>query len=227
MDSTLGLPAGQALLREEHPRFSRVCSWVRRMRNELLAVGIGVALIEGIVEHERPIDLFEGSRLVPLALAMIAAGLVLRIAALGSVRKNEQLETTGVYSLCRHPLYLGTILIYFGFCVILDDDEFYYFGAAYFPLCYVPMIAWEEASLRRQFPVEHSAYRRRTPALLPVGRFVRGRFDWSLARRRGAMGIVVGIVIFLACVEGLAVAFSPEAMGGSPPDAPAEWTPTP
>lgn len=227
MDSTLGLPAGQALLQEEHPRFSRLCAWIRRMRNELLAVGIGVALIEGIVEHERPIDLLEGSWLVSLALSMIAAGLVLRIAALGSVRKNEHLETTGVYSLCRHPLYLGTILIYFGFCVLMDDDEFFYFGAAYFPLCYTPMIAWEEASLRRQFPAEHSAYRRRTPVLLPVGRFARGRFEWSLARRRGAVGIVIGIVILLAGVEGLALVFGPDALGGSAPDAPAGWTPQP
>ncbi|MFM9996283.1 MAG: methyltransferase family protein [Phycisphaerales bacterium] len=220
-----GVRNGQEILRADHPWFFRIGLWARRARNEMLVIGIGIGVIEGIVDHERPLDLLEWNWLVPLAVVLIAAGAAFRIAAMGCVRKNERLETTGVYSLCRHPLYLGTILLYAGFCLLLNDDEFYYFGAAYFLGFYTLMILWEEAALRRQFPDAHAGYRGRTPVLLPVGRPIRGRFAWTQARRRGAIGLLIAVVVMIGSVEAMARLFRPGVLGGEAADPPFGWAP--
>ncbi|MFM9996186.1 MAG: methyltransferase family protein [Phycisphaerales bacterium] len=212
-------PAGQALLRLEHPWLFRLGQWTRRVRTEVLVVGVAIGVIEGIVERERPLDLFEWEWRLLLAGVLLAAGCVLRIAAIGCIRKNDELETRGVYSICRHPLYLGTILAYAAFCVLLDDAEFYWFGAAYFALFYTPTILWEEASLRRQYGEDFAAYARHTPALLPLGRFVPGRFAWSVAKRRGAVAMLVGVALSLISVQAMARLFRPGVWGGNdPPD---------
>lgn len=214
-------PVGQDRLRRERPVLFRLGSWARRIRNEVLLIGVAVGLIEGVVEHERPLDFLEWSRAHSLAVALLAAGCLFRMAALGCLRKNDELETRGVYSICRHPLYLGTILAYAGFCVLLNDAEFYWFGAAYFALFYPPMILWEEASLRRHYGETFVAYTRRTPALLPLGRFVRGRFAWSVAMRRGVPALLLGMCVCLAGIELMARVFRPGVLGGNdPPDSP-------
>lgn len=193
--------------------------YLRYARNEVLVIGLGIGLAEGLLEHERPLDLFEPTWLLALGLCLIGVGVSFRVAALGCIRKNEQLEAAGVYSLCRHPLYLGTMLAYTGFCILLDDAEFWYFGAAYFGVFYTVLIRGEEAYLSRAHPEEHARYRRSTPLLLPLGTFRPGRFAWSRARQRGALGLIAAVLMMLGAVEVMARCFRPEAMGGNdPPD---------
>src|SRR5690348_14098960 len=49
------------------------------------------------------------------AVVLILSGLAVRSWAAGTLRKGKDLTTDGIYHLCRHPLYLGSILILSGF----------------------------------------------------------------------------------------------------------------
>jgi len=49
--------------------------------------------------------------------AIIVPALLLRTAASGHVRKNQEVTTSGPYAYTRNPLYLGSILLVMGFGV--------------------------------------------------------------------------------------------------------------
>jgi hypothetical protein len=108
-------------------------------------------------------------------------GLALRAYASGYVTKNTELTTTGPYAYTRNPLYLGSMLIAFGFAVAVHSWWTALALAVLFALIYFPTIRSEEAFLRGQFS-EYEEYAKRVPRLLPrltaaapiVGERVRG-----------------------------------------------------
>ena len=80
--------------------------------------------------------------------------------------RTEKIVTTGVYSIVRHPQYLGGLLAHIGFSFL--------FSGVY-SLLSTPLIVAivyfisrkEESELRKEFGQEYSDYRRKTPMLLP------------------------------------------------------------
>jgi protein-S-isoprenylcysteine O-methyltransferase Ste14 len=87
--------------------------------------------------------------------------------------RTEKIVTDGVYSLVRHPQYLGGILSHAGIV---------FFLSAWYALLTTPLvlvlnylISWkEEIELAREFGDEYTRYQRSTPMLLP--RLRRTRF---------------------------------------------------
>jgi protein-S-isoprenylcysteine O-methyltransferase Ste14 len=198
---------------------ARLARWILRGRNEVFFIGVSICVIEGILEHERPLDLLVVGWQQVLAVLLIMSGVGLRIGALGCIRGSETLESRGVYSLCRHPRYLGTVVAYVGFCFLMNDDEFWYFGLGYFAVFYTVLIWREDAKLRAKYPAECEAYQRRTPLLLPVGRPMRGCFAWSQARQRGGLKLILGVLSLLVGVELMNQVFRPGILGANdPPD---------
>ena len=105
-------------------------------------------------------------RSMMLGTILIVPGLLIRALASGHVRKNEALATSGPYAYTRNPLYLGSLLIGWGFAVAARS---WWVGVALvvmFFAIYVPVIGDEEAFLRQKFP-EFEEYARRVPRMLP------------------------------------------------------------
>lgn len=85
--------------------------------------------------------------------------------------KAAKFCTTGVYEICRHPLYASwTILIVPGI-VLLSDN---WLGLA-IPLMMIIllklMVREEEAWLEKRFGASYRAYKNRVPGILPIGWF--------------------------------------------------------
>jgi len=119
-------------------------------------------------------------------IAAAAAGEALRTWAAGTIRKNEKLAQGGPYALCRHPLYLGSLLIAAGAAVAARHPLVWAFFAVCFPLFYAAAVAGEERFLARKFGADYEAYRKRTPLLVPLGRSaVSAPFSWRQAARNG------------------------------------------
>lgn len=100
------------------------------------------------------------------SLLLVVPGLLLRACASGYVRKNDVLSTGGPYAYTRNPLYLGSMMIAFGFALASESIWIAILLAIFFAAIYGPTILGEEEYLRSKFS-EFEAYARRVPRLLP------------------------------------------------------------
>jgi protein-S-isoprenylcysteine O-methyltransferase Ste14 len=111
------------------------------------------------------------------SLLAVLPGVALRGYASGYVKKNAELTTTGPYAWTRNPLYLGSILIAFGFAGAARSPWLAVALAVLFAVIYGPVIRGEEAYLGEHF-AGFAAYKARVPRLLP----------WRIPRRSGETG---------------------------------------
>ncbi|MBU1219921.1 isoprenylcysteine carboxylmethyltransferase family protein [Myxococcota bacterium] len=109
--------------------------------------------------------------------ALFASGIVIRTIAfiqLGqfyhynlNIKNSHRLIMTGIYSRVRHPLYLGTLLVFFGFPLAVQSAG----GIALFFLLAVPAVWYrirvEEKMLSSHFGKEWNEYVSTTSTLWP------------------------------------------------------------
>ncbi len=96
----------------------------------------------------------------------IAAGLAVRAAASGRIRKNRELTTTGPYAHTRNPLYLGSTLIAIGFVLAARNPWIVLAAGLMFVAVYLPVIRAEEQYLRSVFP-DYVQYATHVPRFFP------------------------------------------------------------
>ncbi len=133
------------------------------------------------------------------ALVLAGVGMLIRIWASGFVKKDKQLATEGPYALVRHPLYVGNLLIGFGFC--LASGLWWSFAAWILILVffYPPAIRQEDEKLHALFGETWARWRASTMALvptLPPAGPLTGR--WSFRQSLIENGEPVYVVIFCA-----------------------------
>jgi protein-S-isoprenylcysteine O-methyltransferase Ste14 len=120
------------------------------------------------------------------SLLLVIPGVLLRGYASGYVKKNAELTVTGPYAYTRNPLYLGSILIAFGFAAASRSWAITLLLALLFLVIYGPTIYSEEQFLRATFP-EFAAYAQRVPRLFPrltsAGTSGGGSFSGALYRK--------------------------------------------
>lgn len=117
--------------------------------------------------------------------AVIAvAGILVRLWASGFVMKNKELSTTGPYSLVRHPLYTGNILMLIGFSLANGMLWPWAVGAFFLWFWYPPAISYEDKKLHSIFGASWEAWSARTPALVPRSLLPKSGADtgWSFAK---------------------------------------------
>ena len=103
---------------------------------------------------------------IALSLLLVVPGVWLRAYAAGYVRKNAELTFTGPYAYTRNPLYLGSMLIAFGFALAAGSWVILLALVALFAAIYIPTIVSEENYLRGQF-AGFDEYAAKVPRLLP------------------------------------------------------------
>ena len=130
------------------------------------------------------------------SLLLVVPGLLLRSYASGYVKKNTELTMTGPYAYTRNPLYLGSIVIAFGFAGASRSLWITLLLACLFALIYGPTIYSEEVFLRSTFPT-FVEYSRRVPRLFPRLTPARtaggGSFSAALYRQHHEYNSLVGV----------------------------------
>jgi len=187
-----------------HPRLFAAAVMLKHARTKVALLLVALFLGKAVYTNEPPFDLDEINGWVVLGLFFVAVGVAIRFAALGSIRKHENLATTGVYSLCRHPLYLGSVLMGFGFCILLDDWDNFLIIVGYFLTFYPLNIVWEEIRLSETFGEQHAAYCAATPLLLPLGRLHGKPFRVRMAFQNGGIVLIATALALLGVVEVMA-----------------------
>lgn len=164
-------------------------NWLFRWRSLLPIAAVPVVVV-GLLQFTYPF----GSHGLDLGweagcFLISLTGLSLRILTLGFTPKRtsgrntkkgqvaDHLNTTGMYSLVRHPLYLGNLLMALGPALFLREWWMAALFVIAFGLYYERIMFAEEEFLRRKFGAEYLAWAERTPLLLP------GRGSWQTPSR--------------------------------------------
>jgi protein-S-isoprenylcysteine O-methyltransferase Ste14 len=104
--------------------------------------------------------------LIGMVLVLLGEGI--RIWAAGHLQKNEVLTVTGPYAYVKNPLYIGSIFITAGFCIMADN--IYLLAAAFFMFCfhYIPYKKKVEGDrLKKHFGDQYEDYDKKVPEYLP------------------------------------------------------------
>jgi protein-S-isoprenylcysteine O-methyltransferase Ste14 len=149
-----------------------------------------------------------------LSLLLVVPGVWLRAYAAGYVRKNAELTRTGPYAYTRNPLYLGSMMIAFGFAVGAASWIIFIALAVLFAAIYIPTIQGEEGYLREHF-AGFDEYAGKVPRLLPRltaaefpananasgGRFSAGQWrhhrEYNALMGAGAIYLALAVRLFL------------------------------
>ena len=140
---------------------------------------------------------------VRLGLGLVGSGILLRSWAAGTLRKHIRLATTGPYSLVRHPLYIGSLLLMLGFCALIDDAENIWFVLGPILMLYVFHAVQEEKNMAAAFPEQWPAYAASVPRFIPRKLPNELLTDWTLAQwlKNREYQSVVAVAIGLAAVQ--------------------------
>jgi len=104
-----------------------------------------------------------------MGYALILAGVLGRLWCTLYIggRKERELQTTGPYSLVRHPLYVGSLLLGLGIVMLSQSPLVLLAGVVYFVAQYRATIRFEEAKLANIFGEQHAEYIKRVPCFIP------------------------------------------------------------
>jgi len=107
-----------------------------------------------------------GDLLATAGLAYSVWGLAYLRRSFSIIPEARRLVTGGPYGLSRHPVYLGEIATALGIN-IATGGWLSAVAIAYFVICELLRIGWEERILAQAFPGEYPEYARRVPRYIP------------------------------------------------------------
>lgn len=185
-------------------------SWLFRRRSEFPLVLVALMLIE--LWLDPPARLGGGPQVAwaLLCLGLAFVGEAIRAYTVGrvpggtSARQTREpgggkLNTSGWYSVVRHPLYLGNFLIWAGLALWLRSWEFELVVVLAFWLYYERIMYAEEAYLARAFGDAFSAWSAVTPAFLPRWQLWRSPdlpLSWRVVVRREHSSAFAIVAVF-------------------------------
>jgi hypothetical protein len=139
---------------------------IDRLRyHELSRQGLGLILLLVCAYFTAP----AGEPRIIAGFAIAVIGQAWRIYAAGVIHKNKQLASTGAYSLVRHPLYLGNLLILGGF-TLASGNLYVVIGVIFFFLFYYPTaIRYEDQKLEGIFGEKWRNWSKDIPGMFPTG----------------------------------------------------------
>jgi protein-S-isoprenylcysteine O-methyltransferase Ste14 len=156
--------------------------WRRHVRAGYLLAGVGAWGGGGWLLYSFRASLFPATSrplwAIVVGLALIAADawiLTIVEMALGGRRlvghaeltHSGELATRGLYTIVRHPRYLGMALGVLGACLLVGSPQLWIVAALGLGVALVS-IRLEERELRARFGPAYTAYAKRVPALLPI-----------------------------------------------------------
>jgi protein-S-isoprenylcysteine O-methyltransferase Ste14 len=157
------------------PPLGGIAGLIRDLRyQEAARQGIGLLLMPVFAFFSTPLA-------VPFMVgaALVVLGSVVRVYASGYIVKNKLLATDGPYSLVRHPLYTGNLLILIGFAVACGLWWAFVVAALFWWFYYPPTIDYEDRKLQRIFGESWDTWSRTVPAVIPRRLLPQGPASWS------------------------------------------------
>lgn len=114
-----------------------------------------------------------------ICLAISLSGFFIRIITVGYTPKNtfgrntkegqiaDVLNTTGMYSMVRHPLYVGNFLMWLGVAMLTENLWFIVSFMLFYAFYYERIMYAEESFLRNKFGEDYLNWSEKVPAFIP------------------------------------------------------------
>ncbi|MGW8315974.1 MAG: methyltransferase family protein [Bacteroidales bacterium] len=189
--------------------------WLFRYRGSapllLLIPGLGIYLYDQV----HPVYSFPRSGLSIqtyelICLAVSLFGLLIRVYTVGHSAKNtsgrntrqqqaDSLNTTGIYSLVRHPLYLGNFFMWLGAALLTENPWFILVFCLIYWIYYERIMFAEEQFLRQKFGDAYLKWSETVPAFLPNFRgFVPPEtpMSWKKVLKKEKNGLAATFLVF-------------------------------
>lgn len=146
-----------------------------------------------------------------LCLVISLLGLFIRMLTVGNIARNtsgrntskgqiaENINTTGMYSLVRHPLYLGNFFMWLGIILYVAIPWLIVLSLFFFYVLYERIMLAEERYVRQKFADQFDKWAQTTPAFFPNKfRWIKSNRDFSVKKvmRREYSGILALSVSF-------------------------------
>lgn len=156
--------------------FNNSGNWLFKRRGYLPVFILLLALVYYALKdftdyHPSPFrDLvYLGVSLLGLAIRIITVGQTPKGTSGRNIKKQraEELNTTGIYSVVRHPLYLGNLIIWLGIALFLESVWCLLLFLLLFWLYYERIMFAEEMFLREKFGPAFLDWSSKTPAFFP------------------------------------------------------------
>ncbi len=146
-----------------------------------------------------------------ICLVISLSGLFIRIHTLGFVLPNtsgrnthkqiaDGINKTGMYSLLRHPLYLGNFLMWLGIGLLTENVWFNIFFILSFWLYYERIMYAEETFLIKKFGDEYTNWSKDVPPFIPkFSNYLKPSLDfaWRKIIRQEKSGIAALFIVFM------------------------------
>ncbi len=145
------------------------------------------------------------------SLLVSLLGLAIRVYTVGHTPKNtsgrntsegqvaDSLNTTGIYSVVRHPLYLGNFLMWTGPAMLTGNGWFIISFLLFYWVYYERIMFAEEQFLRRKFGDSYLKWSEIVPAFIPKFKnFVKSdlNFSWKKVLKKEKNGLFALFLIF-------------------------------
>jgi protein-S-isoprenylcysteine O-methyltransferase Ste14 len=159
---------------------TRQGSWLFRWRSYILLVFAPLMYLA--LSGPEPVESYLGEAAdftyEAICIAIAFAGLAIRAFTVGFVPAGtsgrnthsqiaETLNTTGLYSLTRNPLYFGNAVIYTGIALFTQNVYFVVVMILFLVIYLERIIATEEDFLTNRFPETYPAWAKDVPAFFP------------------------------------------------------------
>lgn len=165
---------------------------------------IAIYIIYKLFDLKDPPLSFDNSYIALFGFIICMAGFILRSWTAGILEKNKQLVTWGPYSLWRHPLYTGSLLIAIGFCIILNDWFLWVVLSFFFLYIYKKQIKLEEDKLHRMFGEKWKVFKETSNLFFPkkiVVNKILAPWSFKLWIRNREYNSLIAITIALIVIE--------------------------
>jgi protein-S-isoprenylcysteine O-methyltransferase Ste14 len=143
-------------------------------------------------------------------LAVSLFGLVIRAYTVGHTPNNtsgrnvkeqvaDSLNTTGIYSTVRHPLYLGNFFMWVGAALLTGNLWFVVAFGFFYWVYYERIMFAEEQFLRRKFGVTYTDWAENVPAFIPNFKtFVKPNIPFNLKKvlKKEKNGLTAVFIVF-------------------------------
>ena len=144
-------------------------------------------------------------------LSISLFGLYIRVVTVAHTPKNtsgrntkegqiaEQLNTTGIYSIVRHPLYLGNFFMWLGVAMLTNNTWFVIAFILLYALYYERIMYAEESFLIQKFGDTYLDWAKNTPAFIPSFKYYqKAKYSFSIkkALKKEKNGLAAVFLIF-------------------------------